>query len=121
MHVYLTARHIELGDRVRAYVQQHLIEPIERHSSLDVTSVEVQLFTETDRGMIRGCHVRLAIKGHHDINVREIDETLFAAIDVAKDRVLHALTQLRNRILTTRRHPRLHDLARASRVFGRTT
>ena len=119
MHVYLTARHIELGDRVRAYVQQHLIEPIQKHTSLDLISVEVQLFAGSDRHYPLGCHVLLEIKGHHDINVREIDETLFAAIDNTKDRVLHALTQLRNRILTTRRHPRSSDVQRAVRSFER--
>ena len=119
MHVYLTARHIELGDRVRAYVQQQLIEPIRKHTSLQIISVEVQLFAESDRGFPLGCHVQLELKGHRDINVRELDETLFAAIDKTKDRVLHSLTQLRNRILTTRRHPRQHDVQRANRVFER--
>jgi ribosomal subunit interface protein len=115
LHVYLTARHIELGDRLRAHVQQQLIEPIQNHTSLDLIAMEVQLFSESERGAQLGCHVLLEIKGHHDINVREIDETLFEAIDATKDRVLHALTQLRNRILTTRRHPRQND----TRAFGR--
>jgi ribosomal subunit interface protein len=120
LHVYLTARHIELGDRVRDYVQQQLIEPIQNHTSLALISIQVQLFTDSDRGLPLGCHVQIEIKGHHDINVREIDDTLFTAIDKTKDRVLHALTQLRNRILTTRRHPRQHDTQRANRVFGRS-
>jgi ribosomal subunit interface protein len=120
LHVYLTARHIELGDRVREYVQQQLIEPIQKHTGLDLISVEVQLFAESDRGFPLGCHVQIELKGHRDINVREIDETLFAAIDKTKDRVLHSLTQLRNKILTTRRHPRQHDLQRANRALGRS-
>lgn len=119
MHVYLTARHIELGDRVREYVQKQLVEPIQKHTSLQLVSVEVQLFAESDRGFPLGCHVQIEVKGHRDINVRELDETLFAAIDKTKDRVLRSLTQLRNRILTTRRHPRQHDVQRANRVFTR--
>jgi ribosome-associated translation inhibitor RaiA len=119
LHVYLTARHIELGDRVREYVQKQLIEPIQKHTSLALNSVEVQLFAESDRGFPLGCHVQIEIKGHRDLNVREIDETLFAAIDKTKARVLHSLTQLRNRILAARRHPRQHDVQRANRVFGR--
>ena len=120
MHVYLTARHIELGDRVRAYVQQHLVDAIAKHTSLQITSVEIQLFADNDRSGKLGCHVQLGFKGHRDINVREVDDTLFTAIDLAKDRVLHALTQLRNRILTYRRHPR-QDTQRALRALGRTT
>ena len=102
MHVYLAARHVALSDELRAYVEEHLLEPIRNHNGLNIIRTEVQLYPEGAHG---ACHVLVEIKGHKDINIRELQDTLFAAIDVAKDRVLHALTDLRDKRLTQRRHP----------------
>ena len=118
MHVYVAARHIEQSDSIKQYVEAHLIEPIRNHSRMNVTRVEVQLFTDGDKANHFGCHVLIAVKGHHDINVRETDATLYAAIDVAKSRVLHRLTELRDRMLTVSRHPRRSSLADIGRTLG---
>lgn len=115
MHVYLAARHIELSDELRAYVQAHLINPIDGHTGLVVNRVEVQLFSEGPSG---GCHVLVELKGHHDINVRELQDTIYAAVDVARDRVVRQLTEVRDKILTQRRHPKKLGLDRLRRALG---
>lgn len=115
MHVYLAARHVELDDELRAYVEAHLLESIRAHTGLTINRVEVQLFTEGPNG---GCHVLVEIKNHHDINVRELQDSIPAAIDVAKDRVVRQLTEVRDKILTQRRHPKKFSLARLSRALG---
>jgi len=102
LHVYLAARHVALGDELRAYVEEHLVEPIRNHNRLNIIRTEVQLYLE---GAHAVCHVLVEVKGHHDINVRERQDTIFAAVDVAKDRVVHALTDVHHKILTQRRHP----------------
>jgi ribosome-associated translation inhibitor RaiA len=115
MHVYLTARHVTLSDRLREYVEKHLVEPIRSHTGLKVIRTEVQLFSEGPQG---GCHVLVELKGHHDINVRELQDNIEAAIDLAKDRVVRALTETRDKILTQRRHPKKFSLARLGRALG---
>ena len=115
MHVYLAARHVALSDELRAYVEQHLLEPIRSHNGLNIIRTEVQLYPEGAHG---ACHVLVEIKGHQDINIRELQDNLFAAIDVAKDRVLHALTDLRDKLLTQRRHPKKFSFARLGRALG---
>ncbi len=116
MHVYLAARHVELSDELRAYVEAHLIEPLSHHTSLPINRVEVQLFEEGTKG---GCHVLVEIKGHRDINVRELQAGgTYAAVDVAKDRVVRQLTEVRDRILTTHRHPKKFSFARLGRALG---
>jgi ribosome-associated translation inhibitor RaiA len=115
LHVYLAARHVALSDELRAYVEEHLVEPIRNHNGLTIIRTEVQLYTEGTRG---ACHVLVEIKGHQDINIRELQDTLFAAIDVAKDRVVHALTEVRDKILTQRRHPKKFSFARIGRALG---
>ncbi len=111
MHVYVAARHVEQTEAIKQYVEAHLIEPIRRHTPrIKITRVEVQLFTDGDKSNRFGCHVLIAVKGNHDLNVRELDSTLYAAIDVAKDRVMHRLTELRDRMLTMRHHPKGYAL-----------
>ena len=117
MHVYLAARHVALSDELRSYVEAHLLEPIRSHNGLPIIRTEVQLYPEGAHG---ACHVLVEIKGHQDINIRERQDTLFAALDVAKDRVLHSLTDLRDRLLTQRRHPKKFSFARLGRALGWT-
>ena len=116
MHVYLAARHVELTDELRAYVEDHLVAPLRAHTRLTINRVEVQLFEEGPHG---GCHVLVNIKGHHDINVRELqDGGIHAAVDVAKDRVIRQLTEVRDKILTQSRHPKKFSFARLGRALG---
>ncbi len=118
MHVYLAARHLELTDAVRAYVEEHLVEPVRRHTGLNIKRVEVQVFAEGDKGNHFGCHVQVELKGDHHINVRELQEDLYAAIDLARDRVVRALTERRDKVLTLRRHPKKYSFERLGRALG---
>lgn len=105
MHVYLTARHIGLTDAIRAHVETQLVDAVRSHTSLKVNRMQVQLDQQGDRGNNFLCHVELELPGHHNINIREAADDLYAAIDVAKDRLLRALVDYRDRILTEKRHP----------------
>ena len=111
MHVYLVARHMDLTAAIRAYVEQHLIDPIRTHTGMNITRLETQLLPEGDKGNHFGCHVLIEMKGHAPINVREV-------IDVAKDRTLHALVDARQKMLTQRRHPKKYSFARLGRALG---
>ena len=115
MHVYLAARHVALSDEIRDYIEHHLIAPIRNHTGLDIIRTEVQLFAEGTQG---GCHVLVEIKGHHDVNVRELQDNIRAAVDVARDRVVRRLTELRDKIVMQRRHPRRTSYARLGRALG---
>ena len=105
MHLYLTARHMQLTDDMREYVQRRLVEPIQSHTSLRILRMEVQLFREGDKGPFFGCHVRVETERKHDLNVREVDSTIFEAIDLAQARVIRLLTDLHDAMVTARRHP----------------
>jgi ribosomal subunit interface protein len=105
VHVYLTARHIGLTDAIRAHVETQLVDAVRSHTSLKVNRMQVQLDQQGDRGNNFLCHVELELPGHHNINIREAADDLYAAIDVAKDRLLRALVDYRDRILTEKRHP----------------
>ena len=117
MVVYFVVRHLELTDTLRAYVEHHLLDPIRRYDG-PVTRVEVQLFPEGEKGNHFACHVLVDLKGGASINVREIQDSPYAAIDVAKDRVTTALAERRDRLLTLRRHPKKYSLDRLGVALG---
>jgi len=97
MHVYLTARHFELTDSIRKYVEQHLVREVERHADAhELNRIEVQL-SLGQRDARFGCHVLVQLPQHRDINVTEENLDLYAAIAVAQKRVLHALSAERER------------------------
>jgi ribosome-associated translation inhibitor RaiA len=106
---------VTLSEELRAYVEDHLVEPIRRHTGLKIPRVEVQLFSEGAHG---GCHVLVQVKGHHDINIRELQDNIQAAVDVARDRVVRQLTETRDRMLTRGRHPQKFSFARLGRALG---
>jgi ribosomal subunit interface protein len=118
LHVYLTARHLELDDLTRSYVERHLVQPAESHSSVKVMHMEIQLYRDAERGHRWGCHVLLRASGHQEMNIREIDDDLFAAIDLAAGRLLRTLTELKDRRLTLSRHPKKYSFERLARALG---
>jgi ribosomal subunit interface protein len=118
LHVYLTARHLELTDALRAYAESHLVQPIREHNGLTIVSLQTQLFPDGEKGNHFGCHVLVAVKGHHDLNVREVQDDIYAAINVAKDRVLRQLTELRDKMLTVSRHPKKYSFSKLGRALG---
>jgi ribosomal subunit interface protein len=119
LQLYLAARHLTLTEQVRDYVERHLVEPVRRHNRLKVMRMEVQLFKDTERGHHFGCHVYLELKGPHNaINIRENDESLFEAIDLAQTRLIRALSETRDRLLTLSRHPKKYSFSRIARALG---
>jgi ribosomal subunit interface protein len=90
MHAYITARHFDLTERIRAHVEQHIIQPIEAHADAhDLNRVEVQL-SQGQREERFTCHVMVQLPAHRDVNVTEHHRDLFAAIDLAEKRLLRA-------------------------------
>jgi len=106
MHIYLTARHFDLTDDVRDYVERRIIDPLRGHTALKIPRVEVQLYRESDRGARIGCHILVELKGHTDLNVRETAGDAPTAIDLAQERLMPLITEHRDRLLTLERQPR---------------
>jgi ribosomal subunit interface protein len=107
LHVYLTARHLRFSPSLHAYVEKHLIAHIRRHFARKIPRVEVQLFREAAKHIgAFGCHVLVQIAGEPDINVREVDERIHEAIDLAEARVVRTLAEDKDRMITVRRQRR---------------
>ena len=118
MHVYLTARHLELDDLTRSYVERHLVEPVGGHNSVKVMHMEIQLYRDADRGHRFGCHVNIRASRHQEINIREVDDDLLTAIDLAAARAIRSVSELKDRRLTLSRHPKKYSFERLARALG---
>jgi ribosomal subunit interface protein len=125
MHFYLTARHFELTESVRAHVEHRIIDAIQKHAvAHDLNRVEVQL-TTGQRDARFSCHVLVQLPGHREINITEHNQDLYAAIDLAEKRLIQSLVALRERRLTTGRRPRKYSWRKIARrlrsTFGSQT
>jgi putative sigma-54 modulation protein len=118
MQLYLTGRQMELTDAMRDHVERHLRQPAESHTSVKPTRMEVQLYRTSDREARYGCHVLLELTHRHDINIREEDRDLYAAIDLAQKRLLRTLVEYRDRKLTEGRRARKYTFDKLARALG---
>jgi ribosome-associated translation inhibitor RaiA len=119
VQVYLTARHLELTNEIRAHVEKRIVQAIRDHGLGDkVMRLEIQLIHEARRDAQLACHVLAQLKGHQDVNVRELASDAMTAIDLMHDRLLPLLTEQRDRLLTLRRHPRKYSVRRLLRALG---
>jgi ribosomal subunit interface protein len=105
MQVYLTARHLELTDALRAQTDK-LVRAVERHAGGDVATMEIQLYELSHRADKFGCHVRAHVPEKHEINVREESGDLYAAVDLAENRLLRELVDFREKRVDAERHPK---------------
>ena len=118
MQLYLTARHMDLSEALRDHVERHLRQPVENHTSVKATRMEVQLYKTSDREVRYGCHVLLELTHRHDINIREEDRDLYAAIDLAQKRLMRTVVDYRDRQLTEGRRARKYSFGRMARALG---
>lgn len=107
MHLYLTARHFDLTDPIRDYVQQRLVRAVEAHADPhELNRLEVQLHVG-QRDARYGCHVLVQLPNHRDLNVSEEGKDLYAAIDQAEKRLVRALVDARQRAQGAHRQPKV--------------
>jgi ribosomal subunit interface protein len=104
MHLYLTARHFDLTDDVRGYVQRRIVDAIAAHApARELNRVEVQL-SRSECEARYTCHVLLQLSAQREVNITEANHDLRAAIDLAEKRLMRSLIDLRQRRRTTTRH-----------------
>ena len=89
MKVNLRGVHLELTDAIKRHVQAHLVDPIERFFDDEAAELEIHL---RDRNGPKGgndmeCSVTVRVPRAASIHVTEVDDDLYKAIDLARDRI----------------------------------
>jgi ribosomal subunit interface protein len=94
MKVLMRGVHLSLTDGLKAYVQEHLVDHIERlcddqeASEIDISLVDIN---GPKGGVDKECRVTVRLPGLSAMHVTETAETLHQAIDAARDRMETAL------------------------------
>lgn len=97
MNVSLTGRSIELTDPIKVYLQ-NAIESLEKYH-LDIISAQA-VVSKRSGGKKQGISVEFAINlaGKNTVVIKQSDDDLYAAIDLAIERAQRALRRLHNRM-----------------------
>jgi putative sigma-54 modulation protein len=102
MKVLMRGVHLSLTEGLKAYVQKHLVEHIQRVCRDDTASeIDISLLdiNGPKGGVDKECRVTVRLPGLSALHVTETAETLHQAIDAARDRTETAL----KRVLEKRR------------------
>src|SRR6185503_13593060 len=89
MKVLLRGVHLSLSDGLKAYVQEHLVEPIERLYDDEAAEIDISLLDNNGPkgGVDKECRVTVRLPGLSAIHVTETAEALHQAVDLARDRL----------------------------------
>jgi putative sigma-54 modulation protein len=98
MQIHITARHIELTPALAEYARKKL-ERIARHFEIVIRS-QVILSVEKHRHC---AEVVVHAQGHHDFRAREVAGDLYAAIDLAAEKLQNHLAREKDRRVRGRR------------------
>jgi putative sigma-54 modulation protein len=94
MKVLMRGVHLSLSDGLKAYVQEHLVDHIERLCDDDEASeIDIALadINGPKGGVDKECRVTVRLPGLSAIHVTETSETLHQAVDACRDRLENAL------------------------------
>lgn len=109
MQIHITARHIELTPPLADYARKKL-ERIARHFEI-VLRAQVILSVEKHR---HSAEVVVHAQGHHDFRAREVAGDLYAAIDLAAEKLQNHLAREKDRRVRGRRVGKTADRAAAA-------
>lgn len=111
MQIHITARHIELTPPLADYARKKL-ERIARHFEI-VLRAQVILAVEKHR---HSAEVVVHAQGHHDFRAREVAGDLYAAIDLAAEKLQNHLAREKDRRVRGRRGGKTADRATAAAI-----
>jgi len=108
MKVLLRGVHLSLSDGLKSYVQEHLVDHIERLYDDEAAEIDISLVDNNGPkgGVDKDCRVTVRLPGLSAIHVTETAETLHQAIDAVRDRLGNTL----KRTLEKRRDVSNHGL-----------
>lgn len=93
MKVLMRGIHLGLTDSLRDYMTQHLVDPIAKYIDSEAAEIDIALAdTNGPKGGVdKECRVTVRMPGFSAIHINETAETLFAAIDSVRDRLVNTI------------------------------
>ncbi|HLL82001.1 MAG TPA: HPF/RaiA family ribosome-associated protein [Longimicrobium sp.] len=100
MKVILKGVHLSLTERMKVYVQEHLVEAVTRFYDDEAAELNIHLVDTNGPnkgGTDKECRVTAFVPGLVPIHITEATDDIFQSIDFAKDRLVKALKREQER------------------------
>jgi ribosomal subunit interface protein len=99
MKLILKGVHLTLTERMKAYVQEHLVDAVTRFYDDEAAELNVHLVDSNGPkgGTDKECRVTAFIPGLVPIHIDEATDDIFQSIDFAKDRLVKVLKREQER------------------------
>lgn len=116
MKVLVSGVHLELTDRLKAYVEEHLATAITHFYDDEAAELDVHLVDNNGPkgGQDRECRVTAFLPGMATLHINETTDDIYKSIDFARDR----LERIVKREVEKRRQPSGHPISRLARAEG---
>jgi len=99
MNVLIHGVHFSLSDNTKAYVNEHLVAPLEHILRDSAGEIEVHLVDTNGPkgGEDKECRVTVRLPGLPSVHVEEASASIFQSIDACRDRLETAVKRSRER------------------------
>lgn len=105
MDITITGRKLTVSDAMRAYAEEKVGNSM-KVMDIHPLSVDVVLSIEKNPAIASKCKCEVTLRTHgHIIRVEEIEEDMYAAIDVAAAKVLRQLRKFKTRVVERKFRP----------------
>ena len=116
MKLIVKARHMNLTPALKAHAEEKLGDAIKKIFDRPATTLEIEL-TELGRtkdGLDKECRVTAFMPKGKTINISEVADDMYKAIDLARDRLLNQVKRQRSKKRVTARGRKDADKERAA-------
>ena len=89
MKVLMRGVHLTLSPRVKAYLEEHLVEPITRFFDDEAAELDIGIADNNGPkgGLDKECSVTLRMPNLPSVHITEAAETIHEAVDAVRDRL----------------------------------
>jgi len=115
MQVIVKGRHIDLSPAIKGHAEDKLGKAIMRVFDRPAAKVEIELsdLGNMRDGLNKECRVTVFMPKGKTINISEVSDDMYKAIDLAHDRLLHQVKRARTKKVVTTRNRKEAEKMRA--------
>ncbi len=114
MRAIIKARHMELNDHLKEYVEEKIQRAAEKYFDNASTTLEVELSNlfGPKGGKDKQCEITMSLPRGNTIRIEEVSEDIYTAIDSAGDRLIRSLERYKGKKLLGNRYPKKYYAAK---------
>ena len=112
MKLIVQGKQMQVTAGLKRYAEEHLMQPLRRFYDNEAAELRVELgVVNGNRGESKECHLTLHMPGARTIQIEESTPDVFAALDVAADRLVRVAKKELARMRRPKGRRKEHPLA----------